>query len=149
MIAVAHCDGSGGSPRGSTCACVVADPDTGEILGQRSKVLPLCTNNIAEWEGLILALEVSEQLGVTHLTVKSDSQVIVNQATGVWQVKAPEFRELKERAWEIGEGFEEVEILWVPREQNTRADALCTLILNLSSPKDGSARNPFISPSAS
>jgi ribonuclease HI len=132
--ATAFCDGSGGSPRGSTCACVVYDI-SGEIVAEEARVLALVSNNVAEYEGLILALRTSHDLGVTDLEIFSDSQLIVNQVNGLWKVKHDDLLPLRDLAWEEGLAFNSLSLSWVPREKNTVADALCRVALNEFNPK--------------
>lgn len=132
----AYCDGSGNSPRGSTCACVIVDPETAEVLLDRSKVLKKCSNNVAEYEGLILALETAHELGVRDLEVFSDSQLIVNQVNEKWDVKHWDLLELRGRAWVAGSFIEDsLKLTWIPREQNTYADKLCRDLLDQTFPK--------------
>src|SRR4051794_7045822 len=85
----AFCDGSGNSPRGSSCACVVLDSVSGEVLAEVGTVIDKCSNNVAEYHGLHLALMTAAEIGITHLEVFSDSQLIVNQVNEKWDVKDP------------------------------------------------------------
>lgn len=145
LKAIAYCDGSGNSPKGSTCACVVFDSQTGHVLSEKSKSLVLCSNNIAEYEGLILALETAKDLGVTDLQVFSDSQLIVNQIHENWKVKEVSLLTLRSTAWAIGMTFDSLTLTWVPRENNKRADSLCRSELkNWKAP----AVSPDLSPSS-
>lgn len=96
--------------------------------------LPLCSNNIAEYIGVILALNLGLENDVDDLTIFSDSQLIVSQVNGEWKIKVPEFRTLRSQIWTLGMKFNSVELLWNPREDNVEADALCTEML-LQDPK--------------
>jgi ribonuclease HI len=79
--------------------------------------LPGSTNNEAEYAAIIAALELSRAQGLTGVLIRSDSQLCVNQITGLWQVKEPRLRPLRERAAKL---LREVQgrIEWVPRGQN-------------------------------
>ena len=132
MKADAYCDGSGNSPRGSSCAAVVFIRGTGEFVAERARPLPLCTNNVAEYEGLILALELSKEVGVDDLRVFSDSQLIVNQVQERWKIKHEKFIVLRKRVWKAGGSFSQLQLEWTPRENNRHADALCTEVIDNS-----------------
>lgn len=125
-----YCDGSGNSPKGSTAGAVLIEEATGIILAERSRVLPLCSNNIAEYEGVILVIESAIELGVVDLKIHSDSQLIVNQTNGSWKVKDKKLRSLREKVWELASEIPgDLEICWVRREKNHRADHLCRIAL--------------------
>lgn len=82
------------------------------------------TNNQAEYAALLLALEEAANLGVTHLQIFADSELMVKQVNGEYKVKnaglKPVFAEAKERI----AGFTDFEIAHVRREQNSEADSL-------------------------
>ena len=89
----------------------------GERIGRR-------TNNQAEYEALVCALEAAVDLGYDEVHVRGDSELIVKQVTGAWNVNDPELRELRVDALELLENFEEWTLQHVPREINERADEL-------------------------
>lgn len=109
------------------------DAETSEILAERAEPLPVGTNNVAEYEGLILALLLAAEHGVTDLEVFSDSQLIVNQVQEKWDLKNEGLLPLRDRAWEAGMAFSSLKINWVKRDLNKRADALCTACLKENS----------------
>lgn len=136
MRAYAFSDGSGGSPRGSSAAAVLFDSDTDALVAQLARPLPVGSNNIAEYTGVLYAVELAIDHSVDELRLFSDSQLIVNQLNGVWDVKKDDLRPLRDLVWENASVFSSVEISWVPREQNTLADSLCTDTLNEHFPKE-------------
>jgi len=95
--------------------------DVSEFLGIR-------TNNYAEYEALILALEAArEALGhsVPNVAVRMDSELIVRQMQGVYKVKNPDLKIKHLRVKElIRESFPGITFTHVRREQNTEADQL-------------------------
>lgn len=130
MRLIGNCDGSGNSPKGSSAGCVIAVADSGSVIAERSKVLPLCSNNVAEYEGVILTLETAISLEAEDLTIRSDSQLIVNQTNGEWKVKQDDLRSLRDKVWELGKQITgDLQIVWVRREKNHRADHLCRIAL--------------------
>ncbi|XP_074366739.1 uncharacterized protein LOC141707460 [Apium graveolens] len=82
------------------------------------------TNNDAEYETLINGLKIALEMGVQNLIARSDSELVVNQVNGVFQVRGPQ-TELYLRCTQRLIGmFKEVRLECVPREKNSNADAL-------------------------
>ncbi len=88
------------------------------------------TNNQAEYEALIEALEAARDYGFDSVDVKGDSQLIVKQVTGAWKTNNPELRERRVRARELLDGFDKWSLKHVPREVNERADKLANEALD-------------------
>lgn len=86
---------------------------------------PRATNNVAEYTAAIRALEWLRHQGFSgHVILVGDSQLVIRQMTGEYAVKAEHLRAYWERLRNLASGFTEVQFVWVPREENTRADAL-------------------------
>lgn len=82
------------------------------------------TNNVAEYEALIAALEhVRAEYSGAPVTVHGDSQLVIRQLTGEYAVRSPRLRPLWRDARRLANQLN-VEFEWVPREQNEPADAL-------------------------
>ena len=84
------------------------------------------TNNVAEYTALVKALEwlLANNFNSDKIKIKSDSQLVVRQLTGEYKVKAKRIISLYRQAVMLKNKFKEVEIEWVPREQNKEADRL-------------------------
>jgi len=82
------------------------------------------TSNVAEYRALIAGLQGSLKAGVDIIHIIGDSQLIIKQVTGVFKVKKEELRKHRDYVLELLEQFEEYTIMWVPRQENKRADAL-------------------------
>lgn len=93
------------------------------------------TNNVSEWEALILALEHCIREGVNVLMVRGDSKLVVNQANGSWKVEHPNMKPLKAKVDALLEKFGAVSFEWIPREENTEADAASRGIRSTHSPR--------------
>jgi ribonuclease HI len=102
---------------------VIVGPD-GEVLERHHRGIGEATNNVAEYRALLLGLERAAVLGCTDLEVYSDSELLVRQLQGRYQVKQPVLRDLYLKAKEHIAGLRRFDIRHVPREQNTEADAL-------------------------
>jgi ribonuclease HI len=82
-----------------------------------------CTNNVAEYEALILGLNLAIDKGVTHLRVIRDSDLIVSQVLLDFAAKNERLKRYRDFARSIANSFEMVTIKAVPREKNYVADA--------------------------
>ena len=126
----AVCDGaSRGNPGEAACATIIADAD-GEELVRRAQRLGVATNNVAEYEGVILALELAQTLGASELVLKLDSELVVKQLRGEYKIKHASLKPLAERAKGLIKSFNRFEIMHVPREQTKAADKLANAELD-------------------
>jgi ribonuclease HI len=83
------------------------------------------TNNVAEYVGAIRALEHLRARGFQgSVTVLGDSQLIIRQMNGEYEVRTPHLLPYHERLGQLSREFTQVQFGWVPREENTRADEL-------------------------
>lgn len=103
---------------------VVIDDEGGRPLVAAWGFLGETTNNVAEYRGLIAALAEALALGATAITVRTDSELIQRQVAGKYKVRQPHLRELFQEVRSLAARFDRFSILHVPREKNTRADAL-------------------------
>lgn len=119
-----HIDGaSRGNPGPAGIGVVFVAPD-GTVAERLHRGIGTATNNVAEYSALIVALERAAAMGIQDLEVYSDSELLVRQLEGRYQVKHPTLRPLYARAKERMAAFRHVAIHHVPRELNAEADAL-------------------------
>jgi len=131
---VAHSDGgSRGNPGKAACSAVVYDSD-GEELLTRAKEIGVATNNVAEYEGAVLALELCRELGASEVQLRVDSELIAKQIQGSYRVKHPDLKPYYARVMELLGSFESCSVVHVRREKNTRADALVNACLDGKDP---------------
>jgi len=126
--------GSRGNPGPASYGVVVRN-ERGEIVAKLKKYIGRMTNNVAEYYGLIAALDYAQSHGVRALRVESDSELLVRQMRGHYKVKSPDLRPLFERAKKMSQTFESFRIDHVYREQNAEADALANEALDETSGK--------------
>ena len=90
------------------------------------------TNNVAEYTALAKALEWlgANNFHSDRITVMSDSQLVVNQLAGIFKIKAKRIVPLYRQVLSLKDKFAEIEIKWVPREQNKEADRLTNVAYN-------------------
>ena len=115
--------GSRNNPGPSALGVVVAD-DKGKILKEYSRYLGEATNNQAEYEAVIFALQKAKQLKIKNIELRTDSELIGKQPLGKYKIKNPDLQPLFIKAWNLRLDFEKVDIKIIPREQNKKADKL-------------------------
>jgi len=103
-------------------------------------LLKECSNNEAEYEALIFGLLLALSMEVCSLWVYGDSQLIVRQVNGVYEVRKPELMPYYEAARKLMNEFKHIEILHVPQSRNAPADALAKLAAALALPEGKSAQ---------
>ncbi len=123
---IAHTDGgSRGNPGPAAIGVYVKtlDKKYGVAIG-------VATNNDAEYQAVIFALKKIKQLIGTDkaahadIEIRSDSQLIVNQLSGTFKLKEESLWKYFIDIWNRKQDFRSVSFLYVPREENTVADAL-------------------------
>lgn len=112
-----------GNPGPAGAGAVIMDP-AGRILVRLGKFLGTQTNNHAEYMGLIIGLERARELGATHVDVFADSELMIRQLGGRYQVKSATLKPLFERARKLLAGFEKTTLTHVLRAQNAAADEM-------------------------
>src|SRR3989304_5683420 len=115
--------GSRGNPGPAAGAFVILD-ENGKQICARAKFLPEATNNVAEYSGLVAALEKAAALKAENIKIFSDSELMVRQLNGEYKVKNEGLRELFGDAGGLLENFNDWKITHVRREKNKIADAL-------------------------
>lgn len=116
--------GSRGNPGPAGYGALVRDADSGALLAERAESIGIATNNVAEYSGLIAGLEAALELGAREVAVRMDSKLVVEQMSGRWRVKHPAMKPLATRASTLSREFDSVSYTWIPRAQNSAADAL-------------------------
>ena len=130
--------GSRGNPGPAAYGVVVRDR-RGEIVARLKKCIGINTNNVAEYFGLIAALDYAQNHGIRGLRIESDSELMVKQLRGQYKVKSEELKPLFERAKKMSQAFESFRISHVYREQNKEADALVNQALDETSGPGGAS----------
>jgi ribonuclease HI len=115
--------GSRGNPGPAAYGVVIRDPK-GEIVARLKKYIGRMTNNVAEYYGLIAALDYVESQGIRALRIESDSELLVKQMKGLYKVRSEELAPLYERAKKMTAALDSFRIDHVYREHNREADAL-------------------------
>jgi ribonuclease HI len=121
---VAHSDGGARGNPGPAGYGVVIQDQSGKKIAALSQYLGHQTNNFAEYQGLIAALEYAVAHGPKALKLISDSELLVRQIKGIYKVKNPTLKDLHGRAKELIAQLEWFSIGHALREHNQDADRL-------------------------
>jgi ribonuclease HI len=120
----AHCDGGArGNPGPSGYGALIQN-DEGVVLVELSEFLGMRTNNYAEYSGLLGCLQYALDHNYGRLRVVSDSELMVKQIQGKYQVKSPDLKPLFEEAKRRIARLEKFEISHALRHKNKDADRL-------------------------
>lgn len=119
-----HSDGAArGNPGPAGAGAVLSTPE-GAVVERLGKFLGTQTNNVAEYTALLLGLKRAKALGAREVEVFADSELMIRQLEGRYQVKAPGLKPLFDEAKALLRGFTRVTLQHVPREQNREADEM-------------------------
>ncbi len=121
--------GARGNPGPAAIGAVVGTKAYAETIGET-------TNNVAEYKAVIMALKkAKQQIGKekskeTEVEVRSDSELMVSQLKGVYQIKNEELGKLFIEIWNLKQDFKKVDFVLIPREKNKEADRLVNQALD-------------------
>lgn len=121
--------GARGNPGPGGCGVVIYDQQN-KIVGEYTKFLKKATNNQAEYEALILALQKAKFLKAKELDCYLDSQLIVEQLNHRYKIKNPDLGSLFIKVWNLSQSFQKISYHHVPREKNKQADKLVNKVID-------------------
>jgi len=124
MDVIVYTDGGARGNPGPAAAAFILTDNKHKTLLAKAFYLGKATNNIAEYTGLLKSLEAAHDINAQKVLIRSDSELIVRQIKGEYKVKSPGLVELYAQCMELLTQFAAWKIEHVPREQNSRADAL-------------------------
>jgi ribonuclease HI len=127
---IAYSDGGARGNPGPAGYGVVIKDQSGEKIAELSEYLGRQTNNVAEYRGLIAALEYALGHGSKALQVVSDSELLVRQIKGIYKVKNRALQELHGRAKELIAQLDWFSIEHSLREHNRDADRLANAAMD-------------------
>ncbi len=126
--------GARGNPGPAACAVVIKN-EVGDVILKTSKYLGLATNNQAEYEAVILALQKAKSifkcggakscaLGEKNVECYLDSELVVKHLNHQYKIKNKELQPLFIKVWNLMLDFDSVKFTYIPREENRLADEL-------------------------
>ena len=131
MKIIVHTDGGSRGNPGPAAAGFVLDDVDGHRLLAKAFFLGETTNNVAEYIALVKALEAARKLGAEHVTVYTDSELMVRQLSGVYKVKSETIRPLFEHVNALRSQFDSCLVRHVLREKNKDADRIVNRALDV------------------
>jgi ribonuclease HI len=121
---ILYVDGACSGNPGPCGSAAILQTDDGTTILERARAFGPGTNNEAEYQAVILGLEMAAELKPRRLTIRSDSQLMVRQIAGEYRIKAPNLKPLLQRVQRLLAPLASVEIEHIPRTQNAEADKL-------------------------
>lgn len=116
---------SQGNPGPSGIGVVVCDA-SGNVLENVSEYLGENTNNFAEYNALIYALQEGLVRKANSITINTDSELLVKQLNGEYKVKDETLKRLYSQAQRLLKGYSQVQVNHINRTENKGADKLAT-----------------------
>jgi ribonuclease HI len=131
---VAYIDGGARGNPGPAGFGVRIERLDGTLVEEFSESIGIATNNVAEYRGLLAALEWAKRHGARELRVRSDSLLLVQQMLGNYKVKNPGLQPLHARARALAHEIGEVTFEHVGRSLNAHADRLANRAMDAAKP---------------
>lgn len=114
--------GARGNPGPAAAGAVVLQGK--RVLAEAARYLGKQTNNVAEYEAILLALEKARELGATEVDCFLDSELVTKQMRREYRVKEPALQALFIKVWNATLAFRRVSFTHIPRAKNKHADRL-------------------------
>jgi ribonuclease HI len=127
---IGFADGASRSTRNLASAAWAIYAPTNELISLRGICLGRATNNIAEYSTVVELLVDAISLGIRHLVVRLDSQLVVLQLSNVYSIRSPTLLRVYLRIRLLERHFDYIEYQHIPRCLNTLTDALANYVLD-------------------
>ena len=122
--------GSRGNPGPAGAGFILTDAD-GKVLQGKGIFLGHATNNVAEYSGLLHALEAAKKIGAESIKVFSDSELMVRQINGQYRVKSENLKGLFNDCMELLANFQSWQAVHIERAKNEQADTLANRAMDM------------------
>jgi ribonuclease HI len=130
-LLIVSCDGAARGNPGPAGIGVQITDEAGDVIAEIAEWIGETTNNVAEYTAAIEGLRRAAALGARRVHLRSDSQLLIQQLSGKYKVKAAHLRPLYDEVKGLLSDFDHVRLQHVPREQNREADRLANLGVDL------------------
>lgn len=125
MKIITYTDGGArGNPGPAAIGVVVKNAETGENITAFGRYIGDTTNNQAEYQALVAAMEAARDAGATEVHCYLDSELIVKQMLGEYRVRDVNLQPHFLKIWNIAREIKKVTYTHIPRAKNKEADAL-------------------------
>jgi len=129
-VIVAYIDGGARGNPGPAGYGVRVERGDGTLIEEFGDSIGVATNNVAEYRGLLAALEWAKTHGEREVHVRSDSLLLVQQMKGVYKVKNEGLRPLHAKAQQLARDIGRVTLEHVGRSSNAHADRLANAAMD-------------------
>ena len=130
MKYIVHTDGAARGNPGPAAIGVVIEDEDGRTVYEASRALGVRTNNEAEYQALITALEYLKDVRPAEVEFRLDSELVVKQIGGQYKVKEPRLQALHGQVIMLLNAVKKFKFRHVRREDNARADELANEALD-------------------
>jgi ribonuclease HI len=143
MRIIIYADGGSRGNPGPAAIGVVFTEEKGKVIKEYAEKIGRATNNEAEYESVIFALQKAKLLfgkkntKTMQLEVKTDSEFVIKQLNGKYKILDRKIEQLFLKAWNLKVDFGEVKFTHISRNQNLEADKLVNLALSSSKSTQG------------
>jgi len=131
---IVYCDGgSRGNPGPAASGAVLVD-DKGEVVETAQEYLGTATNNVAEYNAVILGIGLVRKHELARAEFLLDSQLVVRQLNGQYKVKHPDMKAQFEKVQRLLHGID-IQFRHIPRAENHLSDTVVNQCLDAHSTK--------------
>jgi ribonuclease HI len=125
------------NPGGTACFAFIVKNEENTIYKEYGLAAHNSTNNVAEYAGVIKALEwlIANNYQNESIVINGDSQLVIQQMKRNFKVKAPTIIPLYHKVMSLVSKFSHIQFEWIPREQNKEADSLSNYAYTMSYPE--------------
>jgi ribonuclease HI len=118
---------------GKGVGIVIQDPN-GEVLKFAYRLEFDATNNVVEYEALLLGLELCRDRRIKCLNIKGDSDLVIQQLKNKFACKSKRLKGYRDAIWDLINDLDDFNLIVIPREQNSKADKLAVVSSTLQLP---------------
>jgi ribonuclease HI len=143
MKTIICCDGGSRGNPGPAAIGVILTEEKGKVIKEYAEKIGRATNNEAEYESLIFALQKAKLLfggkkaKTMEIEIRTDSEFVVKQMNGKYKILDRKIEQLFLKTWNLKIDFGEVKFVHVPREKNWEADKLVNKALDSKRVSEG------------
>jgi ribonuclease HI len=120
----------GAHSRSGKGAGIVLKSPTGKSYNFAFRLEFDATNNVVEYEALLLGLEIAKDMGIKILNIKGDSDLVILQVKNKYACKSERLKRYRNAIWDTIELFDAIDLISIPREHNSLADNLAVVSFN-------------------
>jgi ribonuclease HI len=130
MKVVIYTDGGSRGNPGPAAIGVILTDEKGKILKEYAEKIGRATNNEAEYEAVIFALQKAKllfgkkKIKTMDIEMKMDSEFVAKQLNGQYKILDRKIEQLFLKAWNLKVDFGKAKFTHIPRNKNLEADKL-------------------------